>query len=76
MTKKDIDKAIREGEIIVTTKDIVREAVKRAVSCLYDDVSDFHNNRYMSGRDREFEQLSEQQQNNIADEVLGYLLDV
>lgn len=75
MTKKDIDKAIREGEIIVTTKDIVREAVKQAVSSLYDDVSNFANNRYMTGRDREFEQLSEQQQNDIADEVLDYLLD-
>ncbi len=75
MTKKDIDKAVRNGEIIITTKDIVREAVKQAVSILYDDVSDFANNRYMTGRDREFEQLSEQQQNDIADHVLDYLLD-
>lgn len=74
MTKKDIDKAVRNGEIIVTTKDIVREAVKRAVSLLYDDVSDFANNRYMTGRDREFEQLTEQQQDDIANEVLDYLL--
>ena len=29
----------------------------------------------MTGRDREFEHLSEQQQNDIADEILDYLLD-
>lgn len=73
MTKKDIDKAIRDGEIIVTTKEIVKEAVMQSISCLYDDVSDFANNRYKTGRDREFAPISEQQQNDIANEVLDYL---
>ncbi len=75
MKNKEIDKAIRNGEIIVTTKDIIREAVKQAVSSLYDDVSDFSNNRYMTGSDRSFEQLSDQQQNDVADEVIDYLID-
>lgn len=75
MTNQDIDKAVRNGEIIITTKKILKEAVKQAVSSLYDDVSDFSNNRYMTTSDREFEQLSEKQQNDIANEVLDYLLD-
>lgn len=74
MTKEEIDKLVRNGEIIITTKKILKEAVKEAVSCLYDDVSDFQSNRYMTGRDMVFEQLSEDQQNDVADEVIDYLL--
>ena len=73
MKKEDINNAIRKGEIIVTTKKIIKEAVKQSISDLYNDVSDFENNRYMTGRDRQFEQLSKQKQDDIADEVIDYL---
>ncbi|MFW5804531.1 MAG: hypothetical protein ACOCWG_04815 [bacterium] len=72
ITKDDIDKAVRGGEMIVTTKEIIKEAVKECVSGLYDDVSDFAFNRYMTSR--EFEQISEKQKNDIADDVIDYIL--
>jgi len=60
-------------EVITTTKNSLKEAVKKAVCSLYDDVSDLHKNRYLSGRDREFEQLSEQKQQDVAKDVIDYL---
>ena len=74
MTQKEIHKAIIKGDIIVTTKECIRDAVKECVSLLYDDVSDFENNRYMTYRDREFQQISKQKQEDIANEILDYIL--
>ena len=74
MTQKEIQKAIIKGDIIVTTKGCIRNAVKECVSFLYDDVSDFENNRYMTSSDKNFQLLSKQQQEDIANEILDYIL--
>jgi hypothetical protein len=45
LTSKDIKSALAKGDIIVTTKDIIREAVKEALWNLYTEKSDWKNNR-------------------------------
>lgn len=47
MTKKDIDITIRQGEIVVTTKELIREAVIESIHFLYDDICIYDKNYYM-----------------------------
>ncbi len=68
-----LEKLIRNGEIIITTKKLLKEAVKENISHLYNDTSDFVNNTYMT--DREFERLSATNCDDIANDVLDYLLN-
>jgi len=70
---KNINKLIRSGEVIVTTKTIIKEAVIEQISGLYDEISDFHNNRYMNANDREFRLLTDQEKEDIADDVVDFL---
>lgn len=70
---QEIENLILSGDIILTTKDDLIKAVMDNISHLYDETSEFRKNRYMSGRDREFTQLSEEETKDIAKEILDYL---
>lgn len=73
MKEKNIEDAIKSGNMILTTKDNLKNAIIGAVSGLYNDVSDFHKNRYMTSNDREFEQLSSEECNDIANDIIEQL---
>jgi len=73
MNQKEIDKLIRSGDLIITTKEILTEAVVQAVEYLYQDNGEFSKNRYMSAR--EYEQLNKKDCTDVADDVIDYLID-
>ena len=73
----NINKLIRDGEIIVTTEKILREAILQAIELedLFEEISDVDNNKFLSGRDREYSHVSQQTIKAISEEIIDYLID-
>lgn len=70
--KSTVLEMIRSGEIIITTPEIVKEAVSNAMNCqdLYVEIGDFHENRYSN--EREFSEIQESDIDDVAKEVIDY----
>lgn len=65
--KDELKKALIDGEIFVTTKEIVREAVKEAIQHLKKDVGD--------GYTREYEDINEEDIRDISEEIVDYITE-
>ena len=75
MKAKKIRKLIDSGEIILTTKSAIIEAVKQECMYLYDEVSDFDNNRFLTASEKEYERLTDSKLTDLADEIIDFLTD-
>ncbi|MCT3814518.1 hypothetical protein CMT92_07320 [Elizabethkingia anophelis] len=66
ITQQQLKELLVNGEIIITTKEIIREAVKENITGLL-EWDDFHD--FSKGASA----ISEEQENNIADWVIDYI---
>lgn len=73
MTAEEIDKLIRSGDLIITTKKVLAEAVVQSIEHLYKVDGEFYKNHYINNR--EFDQLSKQDCTDISDDIIEYITD-
>jgi hypothetical protein len=71
LTQKEITELIISGELIITSKDLIIEAVKEHATDLYKDDGEFNNNRFIT--QRTFESLQEEDLSDLADNIIWYL---
>lgn len=73
MKQQEIDKLVRNGDLIITTKEILINAVVQSVEGLYRDNGyciQNHNDK------KEFEQLSKKECTELANDVIDYLTGI
>lgn len=62
---------ITSGELIITSKELISDAVKEHVSGLYKEDEEFYKNRYRT--QREYESLTPEDLEEISDNIIWYL---